>query len=118
MNRPALAVLSMLFLCLLLPGCTATYDPRSAATDARSLDILRDGQKPSRKYTEVAVLKDDGRVEEQDAIEAKMLRKAKSMGANGIIVHPPVKSGTEAILDLFGSVKTTYLYRGTVFRYD
>ncbi len=119
MNRTAVTLLPVLLLSLLLQGCASTFDPRAAEALARTIDVYRDGQKPSRHYHEIGLLKDDGRLDEQAAIELKMMKQAKSMGGHAIIFLPLVESGTDEASDLFTSTaKPSYLYRGSVLRYE
>ncbi len=119
MNRTTLSLLSVFLLCLLLQACTSTYDFQAAQVAARPLDVFRNGKTPGRQYAEIAVLKDNGRLDEQANIEAKMVQQAKTMAGDAIIFLPLVKSGTDAGADLFTSnPKPTYLYRGSVVRYQ
>ncbi len=74
------------------------------------------GQKPPKNYKELTLLTDDGRIEEQPAIEAKMIKKAKAMGANAIIFHPLIESGSEA--QPFVGWKKTYFYKASVVLYE
>ncbi|HEY5914148.1 MAG TPA: hypothetical protein VJA21_26470 [Verrucomicrobiae bacterium] len=119
MNRTTLTLLPVLLLCLFLEGCTSTYDFQAAQVAARPLDVYRNGKKPARQYNEIAVLKDNGRLDEQANIEAKMVQQAKTMAGDAIIFLPLVKSGSDAGSDLFTSTpKPTYLYQGSVVRYQ
>ena len=119
MNLSALALLPVLLLGLLLQGCTSTLDSQAAQANARTPDVYRQGKLPSRRYHEIALLKDNGRFNEQVTIEAKMVKEARSMGADAIVFLPLVRSGTDAGSDLFTSTaKPTYLYRGSVIRYE
>ena len=105
------------FVLALLVGCASSggqYDniKRKPTTQ---VDIFRDGQKPTRAYKEIGLLTDDGGLVEQRGIEAKLIRKAKRMGANAIIFQPLTKSGGE--LKGF-SVVDTYVYRALVIVYE
>lgn len=61
---------------------------------------------------------DDGRENEQNEIEQKLIAKAAKMGGNAIIFSKPKQSGMEAQPFSFGKVDFTYLYKGTVIVYQ
>ena len=118
MNCSALTLLPILLLGL-LQGCTSTHDFEAAQANPRPPDIYRGGKPPSRRYHEIALLKDNGRLDEQVTIEAKMIKEARNMAGDAIVFLPLVRSGTDAGSDLFTSTaKPTYLYRGSVIRYE
>ena len=119
MNRSVLTLLPVILLFLLLQGCTSTLDSQAAQANARTPDVYHEGKPPSRRYHEIALLKDNGRRDEQVTIEAKMVKEARGMAADGIVFLPLIRSGTDAGSDLFTSTaKPTYLYRGSVIRYE
>ncbi|HEY5909575.1 MAG TPA: hypothetical protein VJA21_03115 [Verrucomicrobiae bacterium] len=100
----------------LLVGCATSeveYDSTKRSPTTQ-LDFFRDAQKPSRPYKEVALLTDDGALNEQGAIEAGIIKKAKRMGGDAVIFHPLVKSGGE--LKGFSWVDN-YCYKATVVVY-
>jgi hypothetical protein len=45
-----------------------------------------------------------------------MIRKAKSIGANGIILYPLVESGID--LQPFGQWKKSFYYKGSAISYE
>ncbi len=102
---------------LVLTGCeTGTpQTPYTGSSATAQFDIFRDGEKPTRAYKEIDLLKDDGRPVEQEDIEAKMIRRAKKMGGRAIIFKEPVKSGED---NKWGSMKITFLYKGIVIVYE
>jgi len=112
MKLPFIATLLFLF----LVGCqpSARYDTTKRPATA-DIDIFREGQKPTRAYKEIGVVTDDGRAVEQPTIEAKMIKKANRMGGNAVILHVPVRSGTE--MAGFSAVDT-FLYKATVIVYQ
>ena len=67
-------------------GCRAR-----SANVKRALDVYRD-QKPNVAYKEVGFLTNDGRVFEQNEIEATFIKRAKEMGGDGLVLLSPVKS--------------------------
>jgi hypothetical protein len=96
-------------------GC-ASDSSRAPSTGVPlvQLDVFRDGNKPTRAYKEIQLLTDEGRAGEQGSIEAKMLKKAKSLGGSGVIFVPREQVGSE--LSGFG-LSTTFLYKASVITY-
>jgi hypothetical protein len=120
MKNQAVCFLIVLFIGLFfLPGCKtpATQPPYTGSSSTAQFDIFRDGEKPTRPYKEIDLLKDDGRPVEQEDIEAKMIKKAKKMGGSAIIFKDPIKSGEDNAWGS-GSLKVTYLYKGIVIVYE
>jgi hypothetical protein len=100
---------------LVLAGCATDTQQASGKGSAVTLDVFRDGNKPSRPYKEIRLLTDEGRAVEQPTIEDKMLKKAQALGGVGIIFFPKEATGAEAS-GLFG-VSTTFLYKASVIVY-
>jgi hypothetical protein len=110
-------LLSLTLLCgLLFAGCAT--QSKTGLPPTTQVDIFRDGTKPEKSCKEIGRLDDDGKESEQPEIEAKMIKRAKSMGGNAIVFEKPKPSGMEAGPWSFGSLKYTYLYRATVFVYE
>lgn len=72
------------------------------------VEVFREGRSPDRAFSEVRLLTDSGALREQGDIEARMRRKAGTLGADALIFDAPVPEGGE--LQGFSWVQT-YLYR-------
>lgn len=94
-------------------GCQTTNTSEPVA----QIEVFRGDSKPEKPYSEITSLTDDGAEAEQSEIEAKMIKKAQKMGGNAIIFAEPKQSGFEATPFTF-SAKMTYLYKGTVIKYQ
>ena len=105
------------FILTLLVGCASSDAQFDSVKRKRAdqVDVFRNGQKPTRTFREISLLTDDGGLGEEGKIEAKMIKKAKRLGANAIIFQPIVKSGGE--LKGFSWVET-YLYKAAVVVYE
>jgi hypothetical protein len=97
-------------------GCETGKSRSPGRTPTTEIDVYRDGQKPQKNYKELKLLTDDGRVEEQQGIEGRMIKKAKAMGGNAIIFHPLIESGGEG--QPFGGWKKTYFFKASVVVYE
>lgn len=113
---PFAAFLTLTLALVCVFGCATQTSQTAVRPATAEVDVYRDGQKPQKNYKELTLLTDDGRIEEQQAIEAKMIRKAKSMGANAIIFHALIDSGGEG--QMFGGWKKTYFYKASVVVYE
>lgn len=109
-------IVAALLCCQGLTGCSSieTYDS-VARQPTTSVDVFREG-KPERPHKEIALLADDGGIGEQTAIEKKFVKKAKNLGGNALIMHPPVPSGVEPGAAPL-SWKKTYQFRAAVVVY-
>lgn len=90
-------------------ACTTTN------SRTQSVEIFRDGEKPTRAFKEIGILTDDGGLAEQGEIEQKMIKTAKKNGADALIFEKLTKSGGE--LKGFGIVDT-YLYKARMVVYQ
>jgi len=80
----------------------------------RSLDVYRDCEKPPLGCKELGFLTDGGRIFEQSEIEAGFVKRAKEMGADALVLRPPVKSvESPPGWNLFD----TFLYEAVVVSY-
>jgi len=108
-------------LSVILVGCATSENQVSYDTEKRAaskqLDIFRDGAKPDRKYREIGMLGDEGRRGEQAGIEAKILKKARAMGANAVIFLPLEKTGEEVNLGSLGLAET-FAYKALAVAYE
>jgi hypothetical protein len=104
---------------LLFCGCASTGESsRAAAAPTTDVEAFHDGAVPSKPYKEIGKLTDDGKEAEQQEIEAKMIKRAKKMGANAILFEKPKASGVEAAPFSFGKFENTFLYKATVVVYQ
>lgn len=123
MNLPIRTLLVALCLTTapVFTGCQSD-GPAASAPAARpasaQIDVFKDGEKPSRAFKSIGLLKDDGKDQEQEQIEAKMIAKAKKMGGQAILFDKPKQSGMEAEFFSFGQAKFTYLYKANVVVYE
>ncbi len=115
MQRFASSFLALLTGFALLAGCSTD---KNASTPSKDVEVFRDGARPTRAFKEITVLNDDGKIEEQPDIEAKMIKKAQKLRGDAIIFEKPEQSGLEAQPFGFGSFKYTYKYKGTVVAYQ
>jgi len=58
----------------------------------QGLHLYRHHQKPMGSYAEIAFLTDSGRIFERDEIEATFIERANELGADALVLQPPVKS--------------------------
>ena len=56
------------------------------------LHIYRNYRKPAGSYTAIQFLTDGGRLFERHEIEATFIQRAKELGADALVLQPPVKS--------------------------
>ena len=101
----------------LLAGCATTPSQPGTTKSAPTvnLEVFRDGTIPTKPCKVIAVLKDDGPEEEQEQIEAKMIRKARRMGGQAIVFDAAKENGFKS--EFLGSFKVTYLYEAKVVVY-
>jgi hypothetical protein len=119
-NTKLMLPLALITLTLFVAGCAS--DGAANATKPQptaNVEMFRDGQKPTRPYKEIALLTDDGGIKEQGEIEAKFVKRAKTLGANALILQDPVKSGGEANALGFGfGWHDTYYYKASAVVYE
>ncbi|MBI2926385.1 MAG: hypothetical protein HYY24_11880 [Verrucomicrobia bacterium] len=101
---------------LLLAGCETLESKGNSG--GKQVEVFRDGKEPSRPYTVLESIADDGREEEEPTIEAKMIKKAQRLGADAILFEPKKESGYEATPIWWGGVKKTYLYKAKAVKYQ
>ena len=112
---------SVLVILLLVPllycGCGTTqvrYDSVKRKPTNR-LDVFQRTQAPVRAYKVIGLLADDGRMEERSYLEGKFARKAKKMGADGLVFAPfEQTSKAPEGWELYD----TYAYKAYVIIYD
>ncbi len=88
-------ILIALLFCLGLVGCSThelAYDniKRKSTT---SLDIYREGIKPTKPYKEIAELTCVRFIDEEPRAKTDLVGRAKKLGANGLIFLPRVDTG-------------------------
>lgn len=105
---------------LLTAGCETTGTGSGGATSApaKPVEVFRDGQEPSRAYTVLQTLVDDGREEEAAEIEAKMVKTARRLGADALLFDPVKESGYEAPHPWAFGVKKTFLFKAKAVKYQ
>ena len=122
MKALPLTLLPLVLITVWLQGCAASSpggSPQSAVTPAAVVQVFRYGQQePQWSYKELGEIKDEGWLDEQPQIEAKMIKRAKKMGADAIIFYPAVQSRSELLASTpSGRSSITYYYRATAVSY-
>jgi len=74
------------------PQASITHSQPLEIEFREGLHLYRNHQKPLGSYAEIAFLTDSGRVFERDEIEATFIRRAHELGADALVLQPPVKS--------------------------
>src|SRR3954469_14514287 len=93
-----------LFFVLFCAGCQSVTEYSVPA----GLEVFEDGQKPSKPMKLIGEIKDDGPLIEKSDIDAAMMKRAKKLGADFIILHKPVQAGIG--FSPFGGAHEKYFY--------
>lgn len=89
------SILSALLLCFVLVGCSThdlAYDDVKRAP-TKSVEVFREGMKPSKPYKEISELTYVGFVDEEPGAKQDLIKRAKKIGANGLIFLPREDTG-------------------------
>ena len=79
------------------------------------IDVFMEGQHPSRKYKVIKLFSEKNDVGREARIADVFVKRAKSIGADGIIINPPRGGGVD--VGPFGA-NSTVSYTGIVFVYE
>lgn len=108
------ASLLCLFCAVCLSFVTGCVSNQSARIDTVGIDLFTDAKQPTRTFKQIGILGDNARLDEEPAITAKFLKKAKKMGGQGLIMSK-TPGGSELTLS---GVVPSYAYKGIVIVYE
>jgi len=106
-------------LAMILFGCAAPrevlYD-QSKRQPTTSVEVFRDGNKPSRQFKELGELAYEDFGGEEPKVMRQMLERAKQLGADAIILQPRTDTGYH--FNLFGRSGNRYMYKSVAVAYQ
>ena len=101
---------------IVLVGCASdmAYDGVKREPKAQ-IDVFSEGNKPTKPYKEIASFTERGNPEDESKFNGDFARRAKKIGADGLILKPGEAGG--ASYGPFGG-GTFYIFRGIAFVYE
>ncbi len=81
---------------LLITGCIAVSEARYDAVKRKpnpQMEVFSEGKVPSKRYKEIATYSAGGKPFDQSKAHARFISKARSIGADGIILKPTSMGG-------------------------
>jgi hypothetical protein len=101
---------------ILSAGCASdtAYDGLKRDPKAQ-IDVFSGESKPTKPYKEIASFTERGNPEDESKFNADFAKRAKKMGADGVILRPGQPGGTS-----YGPLGggTFYIFRGVAFVYE
>jgi hypothetical protein len=101
----------------LFAGCEtfAHREKREPTKEVKRVEVFHTNSKPPGKVRDLAVVTEEGKIEDEAEIEARFVKKARFAGADALIFDPITKVG-EAV-SLFSAPADLYLYKATIVAY-
>lgn len=113
--HPVGLIVCLLGISALFAGCeTFAHREQRVPANEKRVEVFHTNSKPPGGVRELGVVSEEGRLNQQNEIEARFIRKARKAGADAVVFEPLIKVGQEV---KFFETSDTYSYKATMVAY-